>query len=139
MTLHAGGCLCGAVRFEIHGALEPIQICHCGQCRKAQGTAFATNIPVQVDRIRFLSGREGVREYESSPGKLRAFCTNCGSPVYSRRLDTPDTLRIRAGVLDGTVDAKPSAHFYIGSKANWWDIGDALPQFEAGYVPRTSR
>lgn len=135
MSLHRGGCLCGAVRYEIEGVLAAIQICHCGQCRKAQGTAFATNIPVQTERLRFVSGREGIHEFESSPGKLRAFCSNCGSPIYSRRRDTPDTLRIRAGGLKGPVAARPLAHFHVGSKADWWLISDALPQFEAAYVP----
>lgn len=135
MSEHRGGCLCGAVRYEIQGALAAIQVCHCGQCRKAQGTAFATNIPVYAERLRFVAGRDGIREFESSPGKLRAFCTNCGSPIYSRRVDTPETLRIRAGTLDGPVEARPLAHFYVGSKADWWLIGDDLPQFDAAYVP----
>lgn len=136
MTLHHGSCLCGTVRFEISGPLPAIQICHCVQCRKAQGTPFATNIPVRADALRFESGRDGVREYESSPGKLRAFCTNCGSPVYSRRPDTPDTMRIRAGTLDAPVEARPAAHFYTASKADWFEITDALPQVPGGRVER---
>ncbi len=135
MSPHHGACLCGAVRYVIEGALAAIQLCHCGQCRKAQGTAFASNIPVQAKQVRFVSGRESIREFESSPGKLRAFCSNCGSPVYSRRRDTPDALRIRAGTLEGRVEALPLAHFYVGSKADWWPISDALPQFDAAYVP----
>lgn len=132
MSLHRGGCLCGAVKFEITGPLDAIQICHCGQCRKAQGSAFGANIPVRLDQVHFLAGRRGVREYESSPGKLRAFCTTCGSPVYSRRPDTPDMLRIRAGTLDAPVDSRPVAHFHAASKADWFSITDALPQFAAG-------
>lgn len=132
MSLHRGGCLCGAVKFEITGPLAAIQICHCRQCRRAQGSAFAAAIPVEVEQLRFLSGRDGVREFESSPGKLRAFCTICGSPVYSRRPDTPDTMRIRAGTLDAPVESRPVAHFYTASKADWFSITDALPQFAAG-------
>lgn len=135
MSRHGGGCLCGAVRYEITGELAAIQICHCSQCRKAQGAPFATNIPVSIAQLRFLSGRDTIREYASSPGKLRAFCPTCGSPIYSRRPDTPDTLRIRAGTLDAPVASRPLAHFYVGSKADWWTISDALPQFEGPYVP----
>lgn len=134
--MHRGGCLCGAVRFEISGALPPIQICHCGQCRRAQGSAFAANIPVRVESLRFISGLQGLREYESSPGKLRAFCSNCGSPLYSRRVDLPDTRRIRAGSLDTPVHARPVAHFHTASKADWFEICDALPQFAAGDVAK---
>jgi hypothetical protein len=46
--MYTGSCLCGGVAYEIDGELEPIQVCHCSQCRKAQGTAIVTNIPVGV-------------------------------------------------------------------------------------------
>ena len=116
------------MRFEISGPLPAIQICHCGQCRKAQGSAFAAALPVRAEAVRFGSGREVIREYESSPGKFRAFCTNCGSPIYSRRPDTPDRLRLRAGTVDAPVDARPVAHFHTASKADWFEITDTLPQ-----------
>lgn len=135
--MHTGSCLCGGIRYAIDGELEAIQICHCGQCRKAQGAAFVTNIPVAAERFRLLAGSELLREFESSPGKLRCFCSRCGSPVLSRRLADPGTLRIRAGLLDGPVAARAIAHFYVGTKADWWSIGDELPQFEAGYTPPT--
>lgn len=135
--MHTGSCLCGGIRYAIDGELEAIQICHCGQCRKAQGAAFVTNIPVAAERFRLLAGSELLREFESSPGKLRCFCSRCGSPVLSRLLADPGTLRIRAGLLDGPVAARAIAHFYVGSKADWWSIGDELPQFEAGYTPPT--
>lgn len=60
-----GGCLCGGVRFEIEGELAPIQICHCSQCRKAQGTPFVTNIPVDETRFRLLAGNELLRAFSS--------------------------------------------------------------------------
>lgn len=134
--MHTGGCLCGGIRYEIDAELAPIQICHCGQCRKAQGAAFVTNIPVPSNFFRVTAGSELLREFESSPGKLRCFCSRCGSPVLSRRTADPETVRIRAGTLDGVLVTRPVAHFHVASKANWWDISDTLPQFEAGHVPR---
>lgn len=136
MSITTGGCLCGTVRFEVHGTLPPIQVCHCHQCQKANGSAFAAAVPVKVEQLRFLGGRDQVREYESSPGKFRAFCTRCGSPVYSRRPDTPDAIRLRAGTLDPPFATQPVAHFHVASKAGWYTIADGLPQFEAGHVPR---
>lgn len=133
--MHAGSCLCGLVRYEIEGELEPIQICHCQQCRKAQGVALVTNIPVRTDRFRLLSGAERLTEFESSPGKLRVFCGGCGSPILSRRLSDPGTVRIRAGTLDGPLATRPLVHFHVSSKANWWTISDDLPRFEASYTP----
>jgi hypothetical protein len=125
-----GGCLCGGVRYEIEGALAPIQLCHCTQCRKAQGTAFAANIPVALSRFCLLKGRDLLREYESSPGKYRAFCSHCGSPVFSRRDSMPQVVRVRAGLLDGDLPTHPATHAWVESNANWWEIQDELPRFD---------
>lgn len=132
--MHTGSCLCKGVAFEINGPLAAIQICHCSQCRKAQGSAFASNIQVEAANFRLLRGAELLKEYESSPGKQRVFCGNCGSPVYSRRDDKPGVLRLRAGTLDGELATQPGFHFYTASKANWWSIDDELPRYAEAYV-----
>ncbi len=134
--MYSGQCLCGGIRFEISGALEPIQVCYCKQCQRAQGTALATNIPVTVASFRLLSGSELLRSYESSPGKLRCFCGRCGSPIYSKRESLPDVLRIRVGLLDGELATHMNAHFYTSVKPNWWTILDDLPQYAEGYVAK---
>lgn len=125
-----GSCLCGGVKFQIAGRIGPVVYCHCRQCQKAQGTAFATTAPVRAQYFELLSGRELIREYESSPGKYRAFCSVCGSPIYSRRPADPDTYRIRLGTLDGDPGRRPVSHVWTSSKAPWFEIADALPQFE---------
>lgn len=130
-----GSCLCGGVRFRIEDKLAPIQICHCGQCRKAQGTPFATNMPVAVSAFTLLSGAELLKAYESSPGKQRLFCATCGAPIYSRKDARPDVIRVRAGLIDEPLQARPAYHFYTGSKSGWWEISDNLPQFLKLPVP----
>lgn len=128
-------CLCGAIRFEIDGPLPPIQICHCSQCRRAQGGPFATNIPVQAAALRWLGSTETLQRHESSPGKFRVFCRVCGSPIFSERLNRPGILRLRAGLLDEPVTSRPELHMHVASKASWWSIDDGLPQHAAGYPP----
>ncbi|MDX1650181.1 MAG: GFA family protein, partial [Myxococcota bacterium] len=73
-----------------------------------------------------------IREYESSPGKLRAFCGRCGSPVYSRWERDPETFRLRLGMLEDDPGRRPLAHFWVGEKAPWYAIADDLPQFARG-------
>ena len=131
-----GRCLCGATRFRISGRVGAVGYCHCGQCRRASGTAFASNANVARANIEFLSGLDGVTEYESSPGKFRAFCSRCGSPVYSRSTADPDNLRIRLGLLDQDPGRRALAHLWVSSKAPWFDISDQLPQFPEGPPPR---
>ncbi|MDH1010799.1 GFA family protein [Pseudomonas nicosulfuronedens] len=127
--MHTGGCLCGAVRYEISGELAPIQVCHCGQCRKAQGGPFATNLPVDRVAFRLLSGESELAEYRATPEKKRVFCRTCGSPIYSARDALPETLRVRAGTLDEPVRTKLEAHYYVDSRATWWPLEDNLPRY----------
>ena len=71
-----------------------------------------------------------MREYESSPGKKRAFCGVCGSPLYSRRDAFPDAIRLRLGALEGAaVDAvKVEAHIYC-ENAPAWSWPDDAPRY----------
>lgn len=130
--MYTGSCLCGGVAFEIAGELEPIQVCHCQQCRKAQGTALVTNIPVSTDSLRWLRGQALLKTFESSPGKERQFCSECGSPVLSRLKTLPGVVRIRAGLLNEPLATRPAFHFYVASACNWWQINDDLPQYPEG-------
>jgi len=132
-VVHTGSCLCGGVQFRIDAELAPIQICHCSQCRKAQGTPFATNLPVSEAAFRLLQGEALLKAFESSPGKQRVFCSHCGSPIYSQKDTVPGVLRVRAGLLDEPVAAALAAHFYTASRCSWWEIRDELPQFEGAY------
>ena len=75
-----GSCLCGGVRYKYGGAFGTITVCHCSDCRKAQGSSTVIAAPVDVVSFRWLAGQELITEYESSPGKKRAFCRQCGTP-----------------------------------------------------------
>jgi hypothetical protein len=130
----AGGCLCGGVRYVLRGEPGPITLCHCGQCRKAQGGAAAAVSPVRAAEFEITQGAELLRAYESSPGKERVFCGRCGSPLFSRRAADTDFLRLRIGSLDAPVGRKPAAHIFVGSKADWDEICDGVPQY-AGFEP----
>lgn len=137
--MYTGSCLCGGIQFRIDAELAPIEICHCRQCRKAQGAPFATNSPIKSTALLLVRGEDLLNEYESSPGKKRVFCGRCGSPIYSTRASLPGVLRIRMGLIDGAVSARPIAHAYVASQCDWWPITDSLPQFEQAYAASVSR
>jgi hypothetical protein len=127
-----GGCLCGGIRFRVTGKLGPAGYCHCKQCQRASGSAFAANAAVRTAYFEIAAGADLVTEYESSPGKFRAFCRRCGSPVYSRREAEPEIRRVRLGTLDSDPERRPMAHVWVSSKAPWHSICDTLPQFPKG-------
>lgn len=128
-----GSCLCRGIRFEIDATPGLVSVCHCEDCRKAQGSAFAVNAPVPRASLRFTAGEDLLASFESTPGKHRAFCSRCGSPVFSRRDDDPDTVRIRLGTIDGDPGVRPAVHGWTSDKAAWERLPeDGLPRFATG-------
>lgn len=128
--MYTGGCLCGAVRFEIDGGIRNIVYCHCSQCRKAQGSAFAANGIVDSGKFRIVRGEDKLTAYESTPGQLKYFCKICGSPIMSKRPTVPGQVRIRLGTIESPISERPQAHIFTTSKANWETICGDLPQYE---------
>ena len=127
--MHTGSCLCRNVTYEITGELGEFGYCHCTSCRKASGSGHAANAPIERSQFRLLSGADTLREFESSPGKFRAFCSRCGSPIYAYLAVSPDAMRIRLGTLDTPFTKTPTAHTFVSDKAPWEPISDDLPQF----------
>ena len=125
-----GSCMCGAVRYEYEGRFGTITICHCSDCRKAQGSASVIAAPIDVADFRWTAGQELITEYESSPGKKRAFCSRCGSPLYSRRDEQPKVLRLRMGTIDSETDAQPVAHIFAAGLPPWAELDDELPRYD---------
>jgi hypothetical protein len=128
---HQGACLCGGTRFEVVGPLSSVVLCHCSQCRRGNGGAFNVAVVVGTDQVTFHS-RGKLTEYQSSPGKVRAFCEICGSPVYSRRLDMPETLRLRGGLIVDLPAPSDLRHIYRDSRWPWIDTIESAPMQEGG-------
>ena len=131
---YTGGCLCGKVRYEITGEIKDIVCCHCSRCRKAQGSAFATNGNVDSENFKFLSGEADLTGYEATPGQTKYFCKFCGSPTISKSAANIGKVRIRLGTVDSEISERPTGHIFVGSKANWEEIDGKLPQYDA-YEP----
>ena len=130
--MYEGSCLCGSVSYQIDGEFGDFDYCHCRSCRKASGTAHAANASVDRSKFRLNDPDENLKEYESSPGKLRSFCSRCGSPLFASHTEWPHILRIRLGTLDTHFEGLPNAHFFVSEKASWYVIEGDLPQLQEG-------
>jgi hypothetical protein len=97
-------------------------------CRKSHGAAFATWAMIEPNQFRWTSGVALVERYESSPGRARCFCRRCGSPLAA--VHTGMVTEVVLGTVDGDPGVRPREHIFVGSKAPWYEIGDALPQSE---------
>ena len=121
-----GGCLCGAVRFRV--TAEPLEAlyCHCTMCQRATGGPFSTSATVPIEAFAITKGEP--RAYESSPGFVRLFCGECGSPLVFQAKNNPKLANFALGCLDEPNTIKPRLHMYTSTQANWCDIADELPR-----------
>ncbi|MDP5135555.1 GFA family protein [Rheinheimera baltica] len=127
--MYRGSCLCGEIEVEITGPISSIIHCHCSLCRKSSGTAFATNGFVNSTDFTVVKGEAQLSHLAFKPGRLRHFCRNCGSPVYSSNADDPTRFRIRLGILNSDIIERPLSHNFYSSKANWEDLDADLPRY----------
>jgi len=124
--MHKGSCLCGAVTFEVEGALPGPDACHCRMCRKQSGHVFAsTDAPRAAVRI---AGEDKVAWYRSSDIARRGFCSVCGSTLF---WDAPDreTLSIAMGSFDTPTETRLAVHIFVADKGDYYEIADGVPQF----------
>ena len=123
---NSGSCLCGAVRFEIHGAFDSFFLCHCSRCRKGSGSAHGANLFASGATIRWTTGEAAIRTFRV-PGTRheRSFCIECGSALPDVQADGA-FLKVPAGSLDGPVDIRPTAHICCASRADWDDGLDRI-------------
>lgn len=113
-----GSCLCGAVEYELDQLDMPIMNCHCNTCRKAHAAPFAPTAGVMRDHFRWIKGKEKLSEYESSPGKLRYFCSICGSQLMAERPAQPHVI-VRVATLDEDPGLRPEVHLWRSHDVPW--------------------
>ena len=134
--MHKGSCLCRSIQYELSAELGDFGYCHCKSCRKASGSAHAANAPIDRTHFHFIGSSETLREYESSPGKFRAFCSRCGSPIYAYVATTRDVLRLRLGQPGYAVPQAGQGAYLRGRQGDVGPIEGPLPQFPA-WAPKS--
>lgn len=131
--LMTGGCLCGAVRYEIEGEPFLVNHCHCRSCRRHTGGPVVTLAGFRSDQVRFSGVARKL--FESSPGVHRAFCNHCGTPLSweGDGGDLGPILEIHISTFDDPNSLRPTAHAFDAERIPWFDTADRLPRY-AGFV-----
>lgn len=136
--MYKASCLCGTVKLQIEGSITDIIHCHCSKCRKASGTAYATNGFVLKADLTIQQGQDNLQSYSATPGSQRYFCATCATTLYSETAADPMRVRFRLGVLDTDISERPGSHNFVTSKANWEQFNDRLPHYK-GREPNRSK
>lgn len=123
--MHRGSCLCGAVTFEVRGALPPPDACHCSQCRKHSGHFFvSTDVPRSAVTI---LGADHVTWYASSEKVRRGFCATCGSSLFWDPIHR-DWIGIAMGAFAAPTETHIAIHVHVADKGDYYAIRDGIPQ-----------
>ena len=128
MTTTSGGCLCGAVRYELSAPQLFGGFCHCVDCRKTSSSHSASMaVPEAALKI---TGE--TRSFSSVGGSgnpvTRVFCPNCGTGILSKGV-RPGVVMLKAGTLDDPEHFKPMAAIYVSRAPSWDKPPQGLPAF----------
>ena len=105
-----GGCLCGAVRYEVRGPFLRVGRCHCSRCRRRSGTAVSTQGRVRREHFQLIRALESVRNYRVEGHASKAFCEVCGSSLFGGDWQDGSEVSIRLGSLDDDPRVGPQFH-----------------------------
>lgn len=126
-----GGCLCGAVRFELTAPPFSAGYCHCTRCQRRTGTGSSISAFVDPSALRWVSGESLVRGWlPPADGAEKCFCGECGAHLLSRSRDGT-RVGIRMSAFDSDPGVRPSSRQFVAYAAVWEAIpDDGLPRFD---------
>lgn len=127
-----GGCLCGALRYEVRGEPLAVSVCHCPDCQGQSGSAFGMSMVVPRDAFRWLSGepRTWSTVARSGASKDCLFCRRCGTRVLNQLGSMPDTVNVKPGTLDDRSWLDPVVQVWTATKQPWISILPHKASFE---------
>jgi hypothetical protein len=128
----SGACFCGAVRYTVADAFAYALNCHCSNCRRTTGSAFKPFAGIARDKLSLEKGHDDLMVHGDESGH-DAHCRRCGSLLYSVVRDGA-YVHVAMGTLLDDPAIRPTAHIFVGSKAPWFTITDALPQYQGHVV-----
>ena len=122
-----GGCLCGAVRYEV--GIEPVVAgyCHCTRCQRRTGSAAAVSATLVPGSLDITSGEELLASWDPPDGWKKVFCSACGGALWATN---GEVHAVRMGTFDGDPGVRPSYHQFTAYAAVWEPIpDDGLPRY----------
>ncbi|QIK79321.1 GFA family protein [Sphingomonas piscis] len=135
MTI-TGGCLCGAVRYEVTAEPLAARTCWCRLCQYLGGGTATANVAFPSDAVT-ITGELADYESVADSGNVmhRGFCPKCGTPVTSAAEARPHLIFLRGGTLDDTSIAAPQATIWTSQAPAWACIDETIPSHPAQVPP----
>ena len=119
-----GGCMCGAVRYEVDTPLEQAGYCHCTRCQRRTGGSASVSARVAPGSFRIGRGEQDVKVFRPEDGFAKAFCSLCGSALYSQNPEKPEIITVRMGTFDTDPGIRPAYRQFVAYAAVWEPLPD---------------
>jgi hypothetical protein len=129
-----GGCSCGAVRYRLRSGPLFVHCCHCLNCQRQTGSAFAINVLIEAASVEIVAGDPRPVDVPRDDGSTQRIfrCPACQVAVFSE-YTRPQVWFVRAGTLDDPSQVSPDVHIYTRSKRDWIALPESVPAFEVYY------
>lgn len=125
----AGGCHCGAVRYEVEGVPHTHALCHCSDCRRHAGAPMVGWTMYPEEALKITRGAPKV--YQSSENGRRQFCADCGTGLfYANAQMLPGLIDIQSGTYDDPLEIPPRVHIQVAERIQWMETAHELPAFD---------
>ncbi|KAB8217700.1 Mss4-like protein [Aspergillus novoparasiticus] len=132
-----GGCACGSIRYQVEAPPLFIHCCHCTDCQRETGSAFALNMLIESEHVKILTGAELqviTTASDRDPGQQILRCAKCYVALRSFYPDHgPFISFIRVGTLDQPRVVTPDIHLFVRSKVPWLLLPDGVLKKEELY------
>ena len=131
-----GGCACGKTRYRLTASPLIVHACHCRDCQRLSGSAFAVNLWIERRFVEADHARLGSNTVTAGSGKPHQIfrCPDCGTALYSKYHAAPgDTVLLRAGTLDHPEAVTPDVHIFTRSRLPWVELPAGARSFEGFY------
>ena len=125
-----GGCLCGAIRYEVERPFSSVSICHCRTCRLASGSPTASWFVVPKKQFLWRQGEP--KHFESSPLVQRGFCSQCGTQLTYEHADALSDIELTTGSLDMPSDVLPTKEIWLSERVTWVKVDAELEHYSQG-------
>ncbi|HWQ24233.1 MAG TPA: GFA family protein [Gaiellaceae bacterium] len=133
--MRAGGCLCGGIRYVVRGPLRDVLVCHCVECRRWTGRAWAATAARSTDlELPANETLAWVESPHSALGASRGFCRRCGTSLFWRAPGS-EQISLAAGTLDDPSALRVAAHIWVEQAVPWDPPPAGLPTHPRGYPP----
>ncbi len=134
MAGFTGGCLCGAIRYQVKS--DPVRVanCHCDDCRRTTGASFTTNVFVKEEDLTILQGSPRSFQHPSGSGATmtKEFCGDCGSPLFGSGSGSTGVKNVKVGSIDDASRIRPSINVFVSKALPFTVLADDTEKFEKG-------